>query len=174
MYVYCLFCDTTKCNYVVHAATQLMPCEASSPKQVQHTYVSATRRMEDRLHQLLPGYVFLYSQEPLKITDIRQIPDIIRVMRNQDDAYELAGPDEAFAMMLYHRNGVLGKTEVHEDDGILKFRDGAFAGLKAFIRKVDRRNHRMYVEIFLLDQQVKTWLEYEIVEKKPSSRNPGL
>ena len=173
MYVYCLFCDTNKCNYVVHAATQLMPCEASSPKQVQHTYVASTHRMMDRLHQLLPGYVFLYAPEPLNITDIRQIPDVIRVIRNQDDTYELAGPDEAFAMMVYHRNGVLGKTEVYEDDGILKIKDGVFAGVKAFIRKVDRRNHRMLVEISVLDQVVKTWLEYDIVEKKECN-NPGL
>lgn len=170
MYVYCLFCDTMKCNYVIHAATQLMNCEACSPKQVQHTYVSATHKMTDRIRQLFPGYVFLYSTEALKITEIRKLPDVIRVIRNREDSYELTGPDEAFAMMIYHRNGVLGKTQVYEDEGTLYIKDGAFAGVKAEIKKVDRRNHRMQVELFFVQQAMKTWLEYEVAGSKTADQ----
>ena len=168
MNVYCLFCDTTKTDYVVRAADQALHCLAISPKQIQHTYKSG--KVIDRIHQLLPGYVFLYSEPPLTPTSIYILPDIIRVMRNQEKTYELTGQDEAFAMMIREKSGVLGKTPVIEDDGYLTIKDGIFEGMNARILRVDRRYQRMNIEVPFNGDLIRTWLQYEIVEKKSSKK----
>ena len=62
MYCYCLFCETGKCDYVARAAMQAFPCRAISPKQIQHTWSKGN--MIDREQDLLPGYIFLYTEEP--------------------------------------------------------------------------------------------------------------
>ena len=70
MYTYCLFCETGKCGYVARAVMQRIPCRTLSPKQVQHTWSKG--KMVDIVHDLLPGYVFVYAEgQPLDIAPIR-------------------------------------------------------------------------------------------------------
>ena len=61
MIAYCLFCETLKCDHVASAVMEKFPCRALSPKQVQHIHVKGG--MRDVVHDLLPGYVFLYCEE---------------------------------------------------------------------------------------------------------------
>jgi len=84
MYAYCLFCETEKCDFVAHAVKQVYNCEAISPKQIQHTWDKG--QYVNREHKLLPGYVFLYSEEPLdQPQDIRRNLDrVIRGLRGTD------------------------------------------------------------------------------------------
>ena len=47
---------------------------------------------------------------------------------------------------------------------MIRIAGGAFEGVSARILKVERRLSRMQIEIPFARQQVKTWVEYEIVE----------
>ena len=77
MYTYCLFCETAKCGYVAKTAAQVLNCTAIYPKQVQHTRSGG--KMVDIVHDLLPGYVFLYLENaPLDVVSLRSIQGIIR------------------------------------------------------------------------------------------------
>ena len=165
MYTYCLFCETGKCDYVARAAMQAFPCRAISPKQIQHTWSKGT--VIDREHDLLPGYVFLYFEEPLRFPqELRKVDRIIRCLRNTDLAYELTGSDDEFARMILQKDGVLGKTQVTETDGRFTLADDTFQAIPTRILKVDRRNHRMKIEIQVTGKAVQTWVEYEIVQKE--------
>lgn len=62
MYTYCVFCETVRCDYVARTAEQTLHCKSVSPKQVQHTWFQG--KMVDVLHDLFPGYVFMYTDEP--------------------------------------------------------------------------------------------------------------
>ena len=162
MYCYCLFCETGKCDYVARAAMQAFPCRAISPKQIQHTWSKGAS--EDRVHDLLPGYVFLYFEdESVYPWELRKVDRIIRCLRNTSYDYQLQGPDEEFARMLYRKDGVIGRTEVTETDGRFEIADETFRSLQAQILKVDRRNKRMKIEILFANNRVQTWVEYEII-----------
>ena len=163
MYAYCLFCETGKCDYVARAATQVYSCRAISPKQIQHTWKEG--HMIDREHDLLPGYVFLYSEEPLdQPQDIRRNLDrVIRGLRGTDLDYQLHGGDEQFAEMILAKNGIIGKTQVIENEGRFSIADEAFKAVHAEILKVDRRNKRMKIQMLLSGHKVQTWVEYEII-----------
>ena len=163
MYCYCLFCETGKCDYVARAAMQAFPCRAISPKQIQHTWVKGTP--EDRVHDLLPGYVFLYFEDPVTFPwQLRKVDRIIRCLRDTNLDYELHGSDQEFAEMLYKKDGVIGRTEVTETDGRFTIADETFRNLHAEILKVDRRNKRMKIEILFANNKVQTWVEYEIIQ----------
>jgi transcription antitermination factor NusG len=163
MYTYCLFCETGKCGYVARAVMQKIPCRTLSPKQVQHTW--AKGKMVDIEHDLLPGYVFVYTEnERLDVALLRPIQGIIRCLSSQDREYELTGSDEQFALMLLQKDGVIGKTKVYEEGQMIRICQGAFEGVETKILKVNRRNMRMQIEIPFASQNIKTWVEYEIVK----------
>ena len=176
MLTYCLFCETVKCENVVTAAVRKLGCRAISPKQVQHIWRRG--KPEDIVHDLLPGYVFLYFEDgTLDISAACSIQGVIRCLRDGDRQYELTGSDEQFALMLLSKDGVIGKTEVYEEGQMIRIRQGAFEGVTTKILKVDRQKNRMQIEIPFAHTMVRTWVEYEIVahtgpdagaaEKKP-------
>ncbi|MBQ6961931.1 MAG: hypothetical protein IJQ33_05005 [Clostridia bacterium] len=163
MYTYCLFCETGKCDYVARALMQKISCRAIYPKQVQHTW--AKGKMVDIVHDLLPGYVFLYVEDnPLDIALLRNVQGVIRCLSSQDRQFELTGSDEQFALMLLEKDGVIGKTKVYEEGQMIRICQGAFEGMETKILKVNRRNMRMQIEIPFASQKIKTWVEYEIVK----------
>ena len=163
VYTYCLFCETAKCAYVASSAEKLFPCRAFSPKQVQHTWSKG--KMVDIEHDLLPGYVFLYSaEEQLEARKLRSIQGVIKCLKDHDSHCELSGEDEQFALMLLKRDGVIGKTKVYQEGQMIRLVGGAFEGTETKILKVNRRNMRMQIEIPFASQKIKTWVEYELVE----------
>lgn len=162
MFVYCLFCETQKCRSIAEKVTDRFRCRAISPKQIQH--VRSKGRMVDIEHDLLPGYVFVYGEAPLDIAFMRRIDGVIRCLCDADRQYELKGSDEAFAMMLLEKNGVVGKTKVYREGQMIRVCRGAYEGLETRIVRVDQRSMRMQIEIPFANMYVKTWVEYEIVE----------
>ncbi len=162
MVTYCLFCETAKCGYVAKFAEQRFACRAIAPKQVQHTWSKG--HPVDIVHDLLPGYVFLYADDgPLNIPTVRAIPGVLRCLYTEGCGYELQGSDEQFALMLLQKGGVIGKTKVYQEGQMIRIARGAFVGVEAKILKVNRRNMRMQIEIPFASQKVKTWVEYEVV-----------
>ena len=142
-------------------ATALFPCETILPKQIHHMRVKG--QMKDVVCDLLPGYLFLYSESPLPGPALTSMQDVVRCLRGTDRKYELQGQDEAFALLLRQKRGVLGKTAVYREGDRVRIRDGAFEGLRAEIIRLDRRNHRMKIEIPFAGRNVSTWLEYEMI-----------
>ena len=143
---------------------QVYSCRAISPIQIQHTWDKG--QYVDRERDLLPGYVFLYSEEPIRLPqDIRRNLDrIIRSLRTTDYEYRLQGADEQFAMMLYRKNGVVGKTEVTEENGRFTICDETFRDIPVEILKVDRRDERMKISMSVAGRKVQTWVQYNIVQ----------
>lgn len=168
MNTYCLFCETAKCDFVVNLAERLFPCSAIYPRTVQHLWVR--RKPVDAEHPLTPGYVFLYAKEPLEAEKLQALQGVIKCLRNHDQRCELSGSDEQFALMLLRKNGVIGKTPVHQEGQRIRIREGAFAGVETKILRIDRRSKRMQIEIPFASMQVKTWVEYEIMEDAEADR----
>lgn len=163
VYTYCLFCETAKCNYVANSCEQILGCRAIYPKQIQHTWSKG--KMIDLEHDLLPGYVFLYSAEqPLPLVALHSVNGVIRILQDQDRRCELSGSNEQFALMLLRKDGVIGKTKVYREGQMIRICKGVYEGVETRILKVNHRNMRMQIEIPFANQSVKTWVQYELVE----------
>ena len=163
MLIYCLFCETAKCDMVVKAIERDFGCAALSPKQIQHTRSGG--KMVDIVHDLLPGYVLVYAeQKPLDVRRAQKIQGVIRCLCTTDRQYELSGNDERFALMLLHRDGVIGKTRVYREGQVIRVCEGAYDGLETKILKVNRPKGRMQIEIPFANRFIRTWVEFEIAE----------
>ncbi len=179
MEICCLFCEARIGDYVARGAGDKFPCRAIYPKQVQHRRSRKKKGgMEDVVHPLLPGYVFLYfdTEEGLdflsrgdSMQQLARLDGVIRVLSYSDASPLLSGEDARFARMLLEKNGVIGKTLVYQEGDRIRLTSGAFEGLSTRILKVDRRCSRMQIEIPFARQYIKTWVEYEIVEPDPES-----
>ena len=129
--------------------------------------------MIDRVRDLLPGYVFLYFEDEKAEPDaLSSLQGVIRCLSDTDHGFELTGSDEAFAMALLDKGGVIGKTQVYREGDRIRICKGAFAGVAAEIRKVDHRASRMMIEIPFAHRKIKTWVEYEIVEPETPAEEP--
>ncbi len=173
MLTYCLFCETAKCNLIAKNIEMMFDCIAIYPKLIQHTWSKG--KMIDIEHDLLPGYVFVYrDSEPLNIGLVRSVQGVIRCLGTSDGTYELTGRDEQFALMLFQKHGIIGKTKVYEEGQLIRVCKGAFEGLETRILKVNRQKKRMQIEIPFASTLVKTWVEFEVVsdsEKEEPERN---
>lgn len=165
MYTYCIFCETGKGAVAAKAAGDFFACRAISPRQIQHTW-SKEGGPQEIERDLLPGYIFLYSENPLNFSRLYAIRwgGVLYALSGSAGEYQLAGQDEAFALMLLTKDGVLGKTKVYEEGQRLHIQEGVFAGLDAVILKVERRLKRMQIEIPFSGRKVKTWVEYEVIQ----------
>ena len=170
MYTYCLFCETNKTGYISRTVSEMTGCRTLCPKQIQHTWAKGggTR---DRVNDLMPGYVFLYYEDKADISLLHSVQGVIRCLSSTAGEYELTGQDEQFAMMLLEKNGIIGKTQVYKEGQMIRIIGGAFEVVTARILKVERRLSRMQIEIPFARQQVKTWVEYEIVEPEKQADN---
>ena len=167
MFIYCLFCETTKTKYVAKSISEMTGCKALSPKQIQHTWAKGGGT-QDVVNELMPGYVFLYFERKTDISLFNTFQGVIRCLSSTAGEYELTGQDEQFALMLLEKDGVIGKTMVYQEGQTIRIAGGAFAGVTAKIIKVERRLSRMQIEIPFARQLVRTWVEYTIVEPENS------
>ena len=165
VYTYCLFCETVKCRSVAEEITERLHCRAISPKLVQHTW--SRGKAVDIVHDLLPGYVFVYAEEaPLDVAFLRSVGGVIRCLCDGNKRFELSGSDEQFALMILEKNGVIGKTKVYREGQMIRVCQGAYAGLETKILKVNPRNMRMQIEIPFANMYIRTWVEYEVVSDR--------
>ena len=162
MFTYCLFCETQQCAALAGRIPLTFPCRTIYPQMEQLKWVK--RQPVRERHPLLPGYIFLYADQELERTeDLFRLGGVLKRLGSKEDRWVLRGEDEAFAMMLLEKDGVIGKTPVYQEGDMIHIRDGAYKGLRTQILRVDRRSKRMQIQIPFANREVVTWVEYELV-----------
>lgn len=171
MVVYCLFCETAKCVSVLAQARRAFQdrgwITGYSPRQIQRVWKHG--KVVNQVRQFLPGYIFLYFEEPFAdMQPLRALAGVIRVLHDANNVYELSDADLSFAEMVREKDGCLGKTQVYREGDRICIQQGAFNSLDVKILKVNRRNHTMMIQIPLAGEWVKAWIQYEEDERKES------
>ena len=148
------------------ALAQMLPkamdCRVIYPQQLFHIRING--KVTDTYRALLPGYLFLYTEDDQIDLSAVHLDGIIRVLPGSDNSAALLGNDHQFAIMLLKNGGVISKTRVYREGQQIRIVKGAFSGVSADILKVDRRSLRMQIALTFANQAVKTWVEYEIVD----------
>ena len=111
MYVYCLFCVTQRCKVIAQLMEVRGANRAFSPQIIRKQRKQG--KNIERCFDLLPGYVFIYSEEQL--TDFKRfsgIDGIVRRVGRQEDGYALDGPDLDFAMRLLEKDGIVSSMKL--------------------------------------------------------------
>lgn len=164
MHIYCLFCLVSHVPVIRKVLDHSFSCEVLQASILQRKWIKGSAT--DESHDYLPGYLFIYSNEP--ITDMYRILNldgVIRFLKYESTSdYELQGTDRLFAESLYKEKGQISYVPVYEVGDRLTVMNGLFQGQKAEIKKVDRRKQRLQLE-FTFDNTARTlWLGYDVVE----------
>ena len=163
MYAYCLFCRTQRCVAVAKLMEVRGVSRAFSP-QILRKQRKKGENLDCR-YDLLPGYVFIYSDEPL--TDYRLFSGIDGVFRwvgCRENGYELAGTDLDFAMKLLERDGLVGAVRICRLGDEVVLEDPLFSGCRGRVIKIDCRKERAKVEFVFDKNSCSTWVALENVE----------
>lgn len=169
MHCYCLFCNTTKCRSIASLLPKRFACRAIFPQLVQRKWVKGGCCQEVR--DLLPGYVFLYAEEPLWAYDeVRAVDGVLRLLGRQEDGYRLSGEDERFAQMLLKNDGVIGILSAYAVGDRIRLTAESLPGYEGEILKVDRRKGRAQILIRFDEKEIKLWVGFDLIDggKEPA------
>ncbi len=165
MHAYCLFCETQKCENIAFIIQNRYGIRCISPKIIQRKWVKGQCLEES--HQWLPGYVFLYSEEPM-IPDFK-VNGIIRWL----ECSELTGRDYIFAEALYHQNGVMGTVRLAEVGDRCEVDDPVWKDLQGTLVKVDRSRKRCCIEFEFAKVKRSVWVGYDLVKRYTAEEQKG-
>ena len=155
MYAYCMFCETQRCKQIAEYIRVTRGITCISPVIIQRKWIKGTPIEE--AHDWLPGYLFLYTEEPsLQRFDV---DGIIRILGNGP----LNGHDLKFAEMIYRRNGIIGSISLAQEGTVCTISDPAWNDLHGKVIRLDRGRRRCCVEYKFDGVIRKIWLGYKIV-----------
>ncbi len=163
MYTYCLFCETQKCERIAQIIQKVYGIRSISPRIIQRKWVKGQCLEES--HQWLPGYVFLYTEEP--IAPSLPIPGIIRWL----DRGALKGQDHLFAETLYQQNGIMGTVRLAQIGDRCHVADPIWENIHGTIVKIDRSRKRCCLEFEFAKMKRTVWVGYDLVKTIVEEKN---
>ena len=160
VYAYCFFCETQRCKTIAELIRKNYGYTCFAPQIIQRRWIKGTPTEE--AHDWLPGYIFIYTSE--KINPRFQIDGIIRCLGNE----ELQGQDRDFAVMLYHKNGVIGSAPLVQEGERCILADPSWQGMHGIVIRMDRGRKRCCIAFEFDGISRAIWVGYDHIEADPS------
>ena len=163
MYMYCLFCQTQKCGQIATTIEQLLSIRVINPKIIQRYWKKGKEELRE--HNYMPGYLFLYADEPIEsFKDVNRISGVIRRLGTSDTGYDLRGVDRDFAQMLLNLNGTIGVMKTYQEGDTVKLASFLYQGFSGEIKRLDRKKGRAQIEFEFDGSTQSVWVGYENIE----------
>ena len=160
-YVYCLFCETRRCQTIASQLQGKVVDIAFSPKVLKRQRKNG--KNIDVLFDLLPGYVFAFSSRMLKSTDSLLVDGVIRVLGSSEDGYCLSGADKDFAKGLLSRGGKIDVMKVIRIGETVSLDNELFSEHKGKIIDIDYRKQRAKIEFSFMNTTCYSWVACDII-----------
>ncbi|MFR5986491.1 MAG: transcription termination/antitermination protein NusG [Christensenellales bacterium] len=142
-YCYCLFCETSKCRKVAFLLEKNGLERAFSPQIVRRQRKKG--KNIELMFDLLPGYVFAYSSQPVKEMSQLKVDGVIRLLGSPENSYCLIEKDQLFALNLLERNGLIDVLNLLQIGDTVTLSDELFLGYKGKVVQIDYRKQRAKV-----------------------------
>ena len=156
LYAYCLFCETQRCRQISEYISRNYGLLCISPVYIQRKWIKGVPT--DERHDWLPGYLFLYSDEPfMSRFDVR---GIIRILGNG----ALTGSDLKFAEMIFRKHGVMGTIPLIQEGAVCRISDPAWKEISGRVVRMDRERRRCCVEFEFDGISRSLWVGYELTD----------
>ena len=172
MNAYCLSCVTMKRDEVAEKLRRKYGWHVISPRIIQRKWVKGTAIEE--LREYLPGYLFVYTDEPIENPrSLWREDNVIRCLGDPDAGCILDGGDLAFAEMLYDKNGTIGILKAYSEGDRVKLVEGALGRFEGEIIKLDRRKGRAQIRYQFGGTEYKTWVGFDMIDDQVTIPRPG-
>ena len=163
--VRCLFCNTGKEEQVVRIITEKGWGRAIFARRIKT--VQKDGAWKEAVYPLLPGYVFVYSdEEENRRAEFSGLNHVIRVLTYGDGSDALTGRDLEFAQWLWSLNGRIEIMKAAQIGDRVEIIDGVFRQLRGTVTRMDRRRRTVRVSLETEGTPKQIWLAYEIVERR--------
>lgn len=159
-YTYCLFCRTgiekKLCDEICRKLEGVYPLIAVQEK---HRVINKRYEIDRRI--LLPGYLFLYSNETIDFTALLKVDHIYRILGDETSAHELQGSDRAFAEWLFRNDGLIGISKIQIRDGKIFIRSGPMKYFRKETIRIDKHTKNALIKMDFLGTTREMWLAFE-------------
>lgn len=163
--VRCLFCVTGKEESVAHTVHRNGWGRAIFAKRA--ALVRTNGQWTEISKPLLPGYVFVYSDEKqVQVHQLEAINHVIRVLSYESGHDELTEQDLKFADWIWCNDGWINPMKAVQVGDWIEITDGIFKQLHGTIVRMDRRKRNFLVSLDGAGVLRQIWMTYEIVDKK--------
>ena len=168
MFAYCFYCQTQRCSLIASRMEQRGIERAFAPQIIRRQ--RRRGKNEDRRYDLLPGYVFAYSEREWESHEIMSgIDGIIRRIGNPEHRWALTDGDRDFAMNLYRKDGVVGQITVFRVGDTVRLDDPLFNGCQGTVTQLDHRKGRARVDYRFAGMNCFTWIACELISAPEGS-----
>lgn len=165
MYAYCLYCQTYRCRVIA----QLLEMRDAVSRSFSPQIVKRQRKKGvniDQEYDLLPGYVFVFSEEALDRFDaFRGIDGIIRRVGSEETQWRLTDADLEFAMNLYQKDGKVGQLVLFKEGDAVRIADPLFNGCEGRVTQIDLRKQRARVDYKFANMDCFTWIACDLISR---------
>lgn len=164
-HMYCIFCRT---GAEEQLRDELMKrydgMKAIAAIQEKHRIID--RRCEIERKIFLPGYLFLYSEEPLAFEELLRNEDIFRILGSEETAHELQEGDKAFAEWLLKNDGVIGMSRIRMRDGRIHAMTGPMQYFARQVIRMNKHTRNALVRMDFYGTEREIWLAFEFDDEQ--------
>ncbi|MCR5610252.1 MAG: hypothetical protein K6F68_00260 [Clostridiales bacterium] len=158
-FAYCVFCESGRDDIAAENVLKGLHAFAISPKVEKEECHSGV--WEKCLRRMLPGYVFVYSDVPVPVSELVRVSGILRVLKYNDGDYRLKGADRLFAEWVHAHGGMIGMSLAVKDGTKIRVADGPLKDYEGSIVEVKRQKRIAKVAIRLGDVTRYVWMGFE-------------
>lgn len=119
---------------------------------------------------MLPGYVFVYSNESITIERILKNSKVLRVLKDTDGDCELYGKDMEYAKLVLKYNGLLSCSKAIRLGSHVKVVEGPLKDYEGYIKEISKKNRNGRIEMMFMGQMISAWLPFDWVEEDCGAR----
>jgi len=142
---YCVFCKTgseslvaEKINIVDKKVKAIAPMRVIQEKR--------NGKWEKKEKALLPGYVFIFTEEELNTFLLNRLSDLYKVLSYDTGVRELAGNDYQYALWVWRHEGSINSSKVLTEGKNVRVVDGPLLDSCGKIVKLDKHKRKVWVE----------------------------
>lgn len=154
MKAYCIFCKTGSEKTVAESINQFDDnILAIAPTRTLKQKFGGVWKDVERI--LLPGYIFVFSDEELTSSFRENVAKIYKVLEYQSGLRSLTGDDYEYSIWIYNNGGNIKPSGILSEGTSIRVVEGPLADGFGKIVKLDRHKRKAWVE-FDFDGQKRT------------------
>lgn len=163
--VYCLQCLSGHERALAERISSYYPeIEAIAVMQEMHESRGGSKILVQRV--MLPGYVFLFSSQPVPFHQILPMANFMRFLSyGNAENRALRGEDLAFACWIKRHGGLLSCSKAVREGSQLKIIHGPLQDHIGIVVKVDRHNRNVCLSIMFSGNVRKVWMPFQWAEE---------
>ncbi len=162
LYAYCFYCDLQHADVIA----KIMMIKGAN-RAIYPMVFSRERKngkLSDKIHPLLPGYIFVYMEERLKDFEMfREIYGIFRSLGGENRLEGLQGKDYIFARNLLLRDGAVTEVSIVKERETVQVLDPLFEHHSAEVLQIEHRKKRAKIRFQFDGQSWDIWVSCDII-----------